>query len=927
MPIIMSQLDDNFDQYKAAASKAFSPKFFDKKLTGKGGNAPGLLSIRNNPPAVPKDRRTSYTYYDYQKNSTTQNGSTTVSKIPVTPYHPNIMAHMQNLVDPNVVYLPKIATIPGGSYTPQIDVHADLQVVSFTLDETVQTNSYTGMVKKTTVLTPAYLLRLYFRNTATPRDTYKLAQSLSYNMNVDNIVVEIRTANPVEDWNSTISIDLMNSHRSITVDTKAFMDYMMNYEVYDSACKRSEEWQEHIDEIFREILDNLKNVPSFKDLIHQQVRYMMAYNIPLDKYRTIYNDLCKYMPNPQDVTDICKQNLNLLLSNTLHSLDANKPNLQKFQPKTGVTMPPSVQRLSKEQTAAVKSTEPLILVQAGAGTGKSTLILGRIDYLTACGVDPQDITVLSFTNAAADNITAKNPDVHSMTIARMIHEIYTANFQNHELSQLETLLNSLEIYYPNAFRTTSVVSEFYSRIKQLTKNAPTAFTDMNNFIEAHYDEVINILNTIRQTSLELEIIICYQKIDTFIEPSTIKSRYLIIDEVQDNSIFEFVYTLKYINKHQEAMFIVGDCSQTLYEFRSSNPRALNILEGSGIFATYQLTTNYRSNQEILDMANVLLNNIEANQYANIQLHANSRVKVTEQSFLEKVRFSYQQLNRISDFHQALPSIFAREVKSYIDQCLAKGEQIAFLAFTRRDIARIKEILITMYPNINPDTDICSLVPDKMYNETLFSKFICKYWTQMQFAPSASIMNIIAQKIMAQLPFLVYNDAKAANRVHRMLNDWHSKESYKVQEWFIQYQAGTMSQDDFLKNVKENMLDYEIRTNAVKQSLLSQRNQMQKQASNVATAKFLLSTIHSAKGLEFDNVVVLYRNESGIDEEKKRMYYVAFTRAMKSEFILAYDTMVSPQIQADYLTVLQTLHMTHPAPNSPLNKPTKPQITI
>lgn len=119
-----------------------------------------------------------------------------------------------------------------------------------------------------------------------------------------------------------------------------------------------------------------------------------------------------------------------------------------------------------------------------------------------------------------------------------------------------------------------------------------------------------------------------------------------------------------------------------------------------------------------------------------------------------------------------------------------------------------------------------------------------------------------------------------------------------------------------------MLDYEIKTNAVKQSLLSSRNQASKQSANIDTAKILLSTIHSAKGLEFDHVVVIYKNDNVQEEDKKRMYYVAMTRAMKSEFILAYDTMTSPQIQADYMTVLKALHATNPSPNSPLNLQSK-----
>lgn len=186
-------------------------------------------------------------------------------------------------------------------------------------------------------------------------------------------------------------------------------------------------------------------------------------------------------------------------------------------------------------------------------THNSTVILSRIDYMIAAGVQPEDITVLSFTNAAANHISERNNRVHSMTIARMIHTIYEKNFPTHELSSLETILNSLDIYFP----TNDAAKRFMHYCKLLLKNDNNAFTAMNNFIESNYDEVIKMLDTIRQTSLELEIIICYQKIDTLQEPPEVQSKYLIIDEVQDNSIFEFVYTLKYVDKHKESLFIVG----------------------------------------------------------------------------------------------------------------------------------------------------------------------------------------------------------------------------------------------------------------------------------------------------------------------------------------------------------------------------------
>jgi len=207
----------------------------------------------------------------------------------------------------------------------------------------------------------------------------------------------------------------------------------------------------------------------------------------------------------------------------------------------------------------VQSTEPLILTQAGAGAGKSTVILERIQQLCLCGVNPADITVLSFTNAAADNIIRKNRNVRSMTIARMIHDLYMSYFPTHELSSVETIANSLGIYMSgDAFAL-----QFAERLRRLEgRNSEGAHTSLNNFIEAHLEQTIDALNLIKQTSLELEIILAYQMIDRMPLPAGLNIRHLIIDEVQDNSVFEFIYLLRLVNKLGCSLFIVGKhCSR------------------------------------------------------------------------------------------------------------------------------------------------------------------------------------------------------------------------------------------------------------------------------------------------------------------------------------------------------------------------------
>ena len=907
MPILLNDLQASAN----AIVKSYNPKFFDAKLTGRGGSSAGLLSNKNNPLAIaptlatnPSDKDTIRRVY--------RSGQTSINRIPMNPLTTQACEYINEMERPDLKDMACIAS----HGTKQVYMHMEAQTI--TIEETTIPDKWGAGPTITQRDFRANYIVHFFIVTNLNSTTHTAAKYADYDANArKNIYWTFYTTNPLQE----LQFDILPNFKSSgwTVDNQTLVDYVVHFDLYDAVATRSEQWQTTIDkqlELFFNNVNKFYNGDSYAlRIVEDEVKYIMSYNIPLDLYKNIYASIVKNF-SADEAKNICKQNLNLLLSDTLGNLNADKALIQGFTPnQTNQPMPASIARLSPEQLRAVQSTEPLILVQAGAGTGKSTLILGRIDYLVHSGVAPEDITVLSFTNAAADNITAKNPHVHSMTIARMIHEIYTANFQNHELSSLDTIVNSLDIYYPPQIGVNrGIVDTFQRKLQAMIKNDTNNFTEMNNFIEDNYDEVIKILDTISQTSLELEIIICYQKIDTFIEPASIASKFLIIDEVQDNSIFEFVYTLKYVDKHKESLFIVGDCSQTLYEFRASNPRALNILEGSGTFATYQLNVNYRSNQEILDFANVALQNIEANQYAQIQLQANSLAQVTEQSFLDHVWFNYHQLNKVVDFHQELPGIFSLEIRPYIEKCLSNNEQVAILAFTRRDVAVIKQILEAQYP-----TSSCvSLVPEKMYNTTVMSSFIKKYWNDIKFAPYGNIVNIIHREIMARLPYLIYNDKKAAPRISKMLTEWASSNGATIQTWVNQVANGQMTEHDMLDLVKDNMIKFEISQNAIKQSLLSAANQQAKKDNAAADADFVISTIHSAKGLEFQNVIVLYRNENQMEEDKKRMYYVALTRAMQSEYILAYDVMVSPQIQADYVTVLEHLHAIAPAANSPID---------
>lgn len=871
--------------------KAFDPKFFSKKLTG-SGKSTGILCANANPA---KQKKFPQTLHDDLRCKRSQffNGQATISHIPFYIIPAHLIYTTDDITIPDTIEMTHILNENGH------DIYIKMVPYSATLEETTSKTAKASKKFHVCYEIAVFNIADTTCKTAEPASIDAIVKTKSHT----NKVFGVHTCNPKEFVEDLVYTRMVNtspsSSSTFDANLKAFYN---NYDLYDAICHRSEEWQANAAKTVSDYLDAFApsqkkaNIYSVIDIVQQ----LETYNIPLNLYRDIYHHIAVEY-NDTELTEICKHNLNLLMSNTLDHLNTVKNTLTSLPvPQVEPAIDPMY---SKEQAAAITTKEPLALVQSVAGSGKSSVILARIKYMVESGIDPNDITVLSFTNAAANHISDLNPDVHSMTIAKMIHTIYTNNFDKHQLSSIDTIINSLDIYMPDD----QFAYEFKKRLRSTAKADRDAFTTLNNFIEENYDEVMKTLDIIGQTSLELEIIICYQKIDTLAEPPEVKSKYFIIDEVQDNSIFEFIYTLKYVDKNKESLFIVGDASQTLYEFRASNPRALNVLESSNVFTNYKMQTNYRSNQEILDFANKVLSNIEANQYANLRLRANSLAATTADSFKTKVNLHYERVNKISDIDSKMPHIIAANAAPYLDEKYKNKEKVAFLAYTRRDVDRFKSILTNMYPGAN----IVSLVPDKIYNSTIFSEFIKRYWQDVTYMTVQNIIPAIQTEIINKLDSITHNGSKAINLIQIMLADWAREDGGYIAEQVRQYMNSSITRDQFFDELKKSMLRFEIRRNAIQQSMQANKNAEEKRAEEIEKADFVVSTIHSAKGLEFENVVVLYRESYDTSEEMKRMYYVALTRAMQSEYVIAYDIRANPKIVDDYNSIVEQLENGQP----------------
>lgn len=915
MPILLNDIREAVSS-DAPTPKQQTPKYFYSGLTGNGRNQQGLLNASLHPGRYPAgmDRfqapSTNIFFRDKSSSGTVTNHFIPINPVTQTSYGWSSEHYKVPVPDKDSEFAVKLSD---DRFDDIFQIWADCHVQGLVLHEDVGQNSTTRQAHI------SYRTTIYFVPTgqteAVVINITEGGTSQTDKFDKQGIAWAVPTWSyaPVDDiddipWaNLNISaVFATNTQQqsAATINRAAMKEkleqFYADFNVYANIVDAATTWNtDRIAEGMDRLIKALTTVPdddyvTSVQKIGRQLSYLETYPVPLSAYRAIYNSIATYC-SEEATRYLVKQNINLLMNSALADLQEKRDQLH--QAPASMATHPVPQWYSNQQKAALTTTEPLAMIQAGAGSGKSTIVLGRIQQLKECGVQPETITVLSFTNAAADNITKKNPSVKSMTIARMIHEIYHEYFPTHELSSLETISNSLMIYMPDD----KVIADFAALLHKITRRGAqgSAYTHLNNFVEANLETVVSALNTLRQTTLELEIILAYHMIDRMPLPTKLNIHHLIIDEVQDTSVFEFIYLLRLAHKLECSMFLIGDASQTLYEFRAANPKALNALEASGAFASYKLETNYRSNQEILDFANVHLADIEANQLAKIQLQANSLTPVTPESFQEKVQLEYISTND-RDYIRDLPGLISHYTKDYTQACLDRGEKVAFLAFTRREANIVQKKLEAMFP----DRSVISMISDRRRPTTFFSEFIREDWADITMLDPTNAPYAFAREVVVRN---LTSSAHAEKMLRSMTSQWWIENARAIQGWIYETQQHMISNDTFFERMRETILNYEIEYNAVREQVMHRSNQERKIANMQANADLIVSTIHGVKGLEFDNVVLLHKDESGsMSEDKKRLYYVALTRAMKSEFILSRGRNLSSRIQSDYDLVLNTL---------------------
>ena len=576
---------------------------------------------------------------------------------------------------------------------------------------------------------------------------------------------------------------------------------------------------------------------------------------------------------------------------------------------------------SKAQTQAIMHKDGPMMVLAGPGSGKTTVITHRVQYLTKeYGIDPGDILVITFTRAAAEEmreryeaLTGGGSRVTFGTFHSIFFRIlklayrYTADNIVREEQQMQFVrelaqAGGLEPEDENEFAA-SILSEISSvkgeRIAlehYYSKNCPDAVFRQ---LYAGYEEKMRRAGLIDFDDM---MVLC---LELFTERKDILSawqrryRYILIDEFQDINRLQYEI-VRMLAKPEDNLFIVGDDDQSIYRFRGAKPEIMLGFErdypGAGRIL---LDVNYRSTEEIVAPALRLIGenqkrfskaihttgrhgkNVITKLWQDpgeenlaiareIQLYLQSGVRPGDIAVLYRTnagpRFLMEKLmeyNLPFRTRDTVPNLYehwiSRNILTYI--------RIAMGSRAREDILQV----------INRPKRYISR--DAMPDETVSFEKMKAFYAEKDW---------IAERIES-----LEGDLRAIARMSPLAAVNYIRQGMGYDEYLIEYAAfRRMRPEELLETadeLKESAAGFKTfdewfaHIDAYKEELLRQAVQRRTE-----TDAITLATMHSAKGLEFPIVYILDANE-GITphsramldedmEEERRLFYVAMTRA-------------------------------------------------
>lgn len=619
-------------------------------------------------------------------------------------------------------------------------------------------------------------------------------------------------------------------------------------------------------------------------------------------------------------------------------------------------------KLNKKQLEAAHHINGPLLILAGAGSGKTTVLSHRINHMVNDGIEPKNLLCVTFTNKAVNELKNRiqnkiGYDKSEKTYVSTFHalglDILKSNWNNkfsvshtHQSRQLvKTIIDELEIEnndtkdFLKPSSIMKVISLFKSELVYpsflLNGKALKEFIDAKKIKQILADEI----KTKENFSVFKQIYSTYQKrlseqnlidVDDILlfavklltdNPSKLNElqerfKYIMVDEYQDTNRSQYILIKLLASKHNN-LAVVGDDFQSIYKFRGSDIRnILNFINDYPKALEVLLEENYRSTKTILSAANEIIKNNpdqkEKTLYTNQEI--GEKIHFHEANLaIDEAEFISEQIKKLINdgYHYKDIAIFYRNnADSSMFETVLPNQNIPFAIskdtsfFDRKEI---KDILSYLQFIIDSkDSYLFSQIvnqPKRGVGVTSMKKLVhnskgedlidyCKKQNDVKLNKNASkginsFINLIEK----------YKDLETKTPtyqlIEQLIDDIDYKSTFDGLETYLKKEK-----EDYLNKLIEVAKEMESKKNTtmhlsefIKELLKTDVDStMDEEEFN----KVNLSTIHSAKGLEFPIVFIAGMKEEGFPskfattiksiEEERRLCYVAFTRAKKRLFL-------------------------------------------
>jgi len=328
-------------------------------------------------------------------------------------------------------------------------------------------------------------------------------------------------------------------------------------------------------------------------------------------------------------------------------------------------------RLNEAQISAVSAPDGPIEVFAGAGSGKTMVIVARIVYLIQKGIDPYSILSLTFTNKAAKEMKYRiNSLISSQANKCLISTFHSACALllrpfNHLLgfNAPFTIIDDTEqlTTIRNILRDTGISSQFLtpkeiqSAINKSKREGISAAIFAGNATQnpktmaisqvfATYEGILQSSNQLDFGSLILRFVDLMENNNDVLTHYQNRFKYILVDEYQDTNLIQNkLITLLAKNHHN--IFVVGDDDQSIYSWRGADPNSfIRFQEAFPKTQIFKLEQNYRSTKNIIDASSHLIAKNTSRTTKTLWTENNKGELISAERMLD----SYHEANFIAD---------------------------------------------------------------------------------------------------------------------------------------------------------------------------------------------------------------------------------------------------------------------------------------